>query len=95
LVGARDSIAQKSKVLDDKKALVAGWPARELLVDAPLRPGAKPSMIAMLICYVENDFYQVRVFSLKPGMAPREVRRFFDSFKPKKIRPNAAAKSKS
>ncbi len=35
LVGARDSIARKSKVLEDKKTLVAGWPARA--------PGRGPS----------------------------------------------------
>jgi hypothetical protein len=95
LIGARDSIGRKTKMLEDKKAVVAGWPARELLVEAPLRPGAKPSEIAMLICYVDSDFYQVRVFALKPGMAPRDVRKFFDSFKPKKARENAQPKTKN
>ncbi len=49
----------------------------------------------MLICYIDNDFYQVRVFALKPGMAPKAVRKFFDSFEPKKARESGQPKTKS
>jgi hypothetical protein len=89
LGASRDSIARKTKLLDDKPTAVAGWPARELTIEAPLRPGAKPSKIAMLILFADQEFYQVRVFSLKPGMPPKHVRKFFDSFKPKKARAGA------
>src|SRR4051812_3268415 len=51
LAASRDSIAEKSKILEDKAAIVAGWPARELLIEAPHKPGAPPSKTAMLICY--------------------------------------------
>jgi hypothetical protein len=95
LAGSRDSIARKTKLLDDKAATVAGWPARELLIEASLRKGADPSKIAMLICYIDNDFYQIRVFSLKPGAPPKDYRKFFDSFKPKKARANAKEKKKA
>jgi hypothetical protein len=90
LIGAlgasRDSIAMKCKLLDDKAAIVAGWPARELLMEAPLKPGAAPSKIAMLICYADNNFYQVRVCAKKPGTDPKDVRKFFDGFRPKQAK---------
>jgi hypothetical protein len=95
LAASRDAIARKTRVLVDKSTTVAGWPARQLTVEAPLRPGADSSTIAMLICYADSDFYQVRVFSLKPGTTPTDVRKFFDSFKPKKDRAKAEEKSKS
>ena len=97
LIGAlgasRDSIAAKTRLLDDKAAIVAGWPARELLIEAPLKPGAAPSKIAMLICYADNNFYQVRVFATRPGADPKDVRKFFDGFRPKKARVGAKEKS--
>jgi hypothetical protein len=96
LIGAlgasRDAIAKKSRLLDDKAALVAGWPARELVIEAPLKPGAAASKIAMLICYADNNFYQVRVFAAKPGTDPKDVRKFFDGFRPKKARPSRKEK---
>ncbi len=95
LAGARDSIARKNKLLADKATTVAGWPARELVIEASLRPGAAASTIAMLICYVDGEFCQVRVFSTKPGAVPKDARKFFDAFKPKKVRANAEAKKKS
>jgi hypothetical protein len=92
LAASRDSIARKSKILDDKAAIVAGWPARELVIEAPLQPGAAPSKIAMLICYADNNFYQVRVFASRPGTDPKEVRKFFDAFRPNKARPSKKEK---
>jgi hypothetical protein len=92
LDATRDSMAQKFKILDDQARRVAGWPARELLVEAPLRPGAEPSRIAMLILYTDQEFYQVRIFALRPGTPPKDVRKFFDSFRPKKSRPGTKGK---
>ncbi len=92
LVASRDSMARKVKILDDKARMIAGWPARELMVEAPLRPGAQPSRIAMLILYADHEFYQVRVFALRPGTPPKDVRKFFDSFRPKKVRPETKPK---
>ncbi len=83
LGGMRDSIARKTKLIEDRETTVAGWPARELTVEAPLRPGAGPSRIAMLILYDRDNLYQVRVFALKPGTEPKDVRKFFDAFRPK------------
>jgi hypothetical protein len=96
LIGAleagRDSIATKTTLLEDKAAIVAGWPARELLIEAPIKPGAAPSKIAMLICYADNNFYQVRVFATRPGADPKDVRKFFDGFRPRKAKVGAKAK---
>jgi hypothetical protein len=89
LGASRDSVAKKTKLLADKPTTVAGWPARELTIEASLRPGASPSKITILILFADQEFYQVRAFSLKPGMPPKHVRKFFDSFKPKKVRAGA------
>jgi hypothetical protein len=92
LGATRDSMVRKVKILDDQARTVAGWPARELMVEAPLRPGAQPSRIAMLILYTGQEFYQVRVFALRPGTPPKDVRKFFDSFRPKKVGPGTKRK---
>lgn len=93
LEAGRDSIAKKTKVVSDKAKIVEGWHARELMVEAPLRPGADPSKIAMLILYADQRYYQVRVFALRPGSTPKHVRRFFDAFKPGKVGPVAKTKA--
>ncbi|MHC5538363.1 hypothetical protein ACYOEI_09055 [Singulisphaera rosea] len=93
LGAGRDSIAKKTKIVSDKAKVVEGWHARELMVEAPLRPGADPSKIAMLILYADQRYYQVRVFSLRPGTSPKHVRKFFDAFKPRKAGPVAKTKS--
>lgn len=85
LGASRDAIFKNKqvKLLDDKPATVAGWPARRLTIEAPIRRGQAPCRIAMLICYADNDFYQVRVFALDPGAAPKGVDRFFEAFEPR------------
>ncbi len=88
LGAVRDSIAKKVKLLSDEATTVAGWPARKLLIEAPLRPGQEPSQVAMLICYVDSDYYQIRVFADKPGAAPKAVDRFFASVVPTSQRPS-------
>ncbi len=97
LVGAlkasRDSIAKRNKIIDDKETTLAGWPARELVIEAPLKPGAAPSKIAMLLFYADSDYYQVRVFALESGQEPKDVREFFDSVRPRTEK--SADKSKS
>ncbi|WP_435007661.1 hypothetical protein P12x_004925 [Tundrisphaera lichenicola] len=82
LKAARDSIARKYEIQDEREATVAGWPALEFQIEAPLKAGAAPSKIRMLVFYAGDEFYQVRVFALGPGREPRRFREFFDSVKP-------------
>ena len=77
LKASRDAIAKKNKILEDRETTLAGWPARELVIEAPLKPGADPSKVAMLLFYADNEFYQVRVFALEPGRDPKDAPRVF------------------
>ena len=89
-----DSVARKTKVLEKKATTVGGWPAYEMTIQAPLRPDAAPSKIAILFVYADQNFYQIRVFGLKPGTEPKDVRKFFDAFKLKKVREGKQESSK-
>ena len=73
------SVASKARLKANQSIDVAGHPGRDLLVEAPLRPGAKPSSIAMRLVVAERDLYQIRVFALTPGTEPKRVVDFFES----------------
>lgn len=94
LAAVRDSVAKKTKLMDDRIVSVAGRPARRLTIEAPLKPGGEPHTIAMLVCVAGGDFYQVRVFALRPGKPPADVQRFFDGFEPKQKRETGERKGK-
>jgi hypothetical protein len=89
-----DALGTKTKILEKTPATVAGWPARKFLVEAPLGPGPEPTKLALLICYIDDDLYQLRVFAPAPGKSPRDAEKFFNSFEPKTKPPAAGAPSK-
>lgn len=77
-------------VLERQSRTISGWPACELLVEAPLKPGAQPSQIAMLMLYANDHFYQIRVFAVEPGTEPMHVRKCYDSVQFIPPRPGSA-----
>jgi hypothetical protein len=89
-----DALGNKSKILEKTPASVAGWPARKFLVEAALGPGPEPTKLALLVCYIDDDLYQLRVFAPAPGKSPLDVERFFSSFEPKTKPPATGAPSK-
>lgn len=85
----RETTAQKTKLVLENRTTVNGWPAREWIVEAPLRPGGQPSTIAMLVLYADGSVYQVRVLPLDAGIKPKDYRKFFNAFKPTKPGPKS------
>ncbi len=75
------SVAAKTALKAQQAIEVEGHPGLDLLVEAPLKPGAKPSKIAMRLFVVDRDLYQIRVFAIAPGSEPKRVADFFDSFR--------------